>query len=115
MKRNFNQLMALSSVSMAASLGVLGIGEAQDHLHRQDRQECYRNLAGKPELKDCLGEYDPDVQKQVQETYGYIFMGLGAISLLLGGKAYSVNRIQAREDQKLKEEYRKAEGLDLIH
>lgn len=92
---------------MAASLGALGIGEYQDHSYRQDRQECYANLAGKPELKACLSDYDPNTQKDVQGTYGLIAIGLGAVSLLMGGKAYQEHQTQIKRE----EEYRHAEGL----
>lgn len=112
MKKNFNQLAALAGISMAGALGALGIGEVQDHLYRQDRIECHKNTTEKAELTSCLNDYDPDTQKKVQETYGHIVIGLGVLGLFLGGKAYGANRAQVREDQRLKEEYRKAEGLD---
>ena len=105
--KKFNQLLAISGASMTAGLGTLGIGEYQDHMYRQDRNECYENLAGKPELKACLSDYDKETQDSVQATYGIIVIGLGAISLFMGGKAYQENRAQVRRE----EEYREAEGL----
>ena len=92
---------------MTAALGALGIGEYQDHSYRQDRQECYADLSGKPELKACLNDYDDDIQNSVQNIYGIIVIGLGAISLFMGGKSYKEHRDLARRD----EDYRRAEGL----
>ncbi len=105
--RKFNRLLAISGASMAAALGALGIGEYQDHSYRQDRLGCYANLAGKPELKACLGDYDPGKQQDVQDIYGLIVYGLGAVSLFMGGKAYNDHQAQVRRD----EAYRRAEGL----
>lgn len=92
---------------MTAALGALGIGEYQDHSYRQDRQGCYADLAGKPELNACLNDYDPETQEDVQAAYGLVVIGLGAVSLFMGHKAYQEHRAQVKRE----EEYRQAEGL----
>lgn len=100
---SFNRLLAISGASMASALGALGIGEYANHTYQQDRRACYAELSGKPELKACLN----DVGENVQNIYGLIVLGLGAVSLTMGYKAHQEHEIEVARDL----DYRRAEGL----